>query len=121
MTDAAELDTLRACFAGLWGLDDLSDSNTSDAVQAAIAEPDKYILKPQREGGGNNLYGVLTIGSVLERGERHAMIWTPAYMMGWIRASALMQGICALMYALYSMLLFGTHFLHANSSFLPDL
>ena len=66
VTDAAELDTLRACFAGLWGLDDLSDSNTSDAVQAAIAEPDKYILKPQREGGGNNLYGVITAGSVLE-------------------------------------------------------
>jgi glutathione synthase len=23
----------------------------------AIANPDKYVLKPQREGGGNNLYG----------------------------------------------------------------
>ena len=23
----------------------------------ALAHPDKYVLKPQREGGGNNLYG----------------------------------------------------------------
>lgn len=23
----------------------------------AIADPEKYVLKPQREGGGNNIYG----------------------------------------------------------------
>lgn len=42
----------------MWGLEDLSDSDTAAAVQAAVAEPYRYILKPQREGGGNNLYGV---------------------------------------------------------------
>jgi glutathione synthase len=26
-------------------------------VQAAIQDPSAYVLKPQREGGGNNLYG----------------------------------------------------------------
>lgn len=27
------------------------------SVTMALSDPDKYVLKPQREGGGNNLYG----------------------------------------------------------------
>ena len=56
---------LRSCFAGLWALDadvsesnDLDDSKGNDKVIAdAISNPYKYVLKPQREGGGNNVYG----------------------------------------------------------------
>ena len=43
--------------AGLWGLDDLEDPETAAVVQQAIDDPDRFVLKPQREGGGNNLYG----------------------------------------------------------------
>nr|UKF18833.1 glutathione synthetase [Nicotiana benthamiana] len=42
---------LRKCFAGLWSLD---ESNT---VKDAIVRPGLYVMKPQREGGGNNIYG----------------------------------------------------------------
>jgi len=28
-----------------------------DTVQRALSDPDKWVLKPQREGGGNNLFG----------------------------------------------------------------
>lgn len=42
---------LRKCFAGLWSLDD------SDIVKDAIERPEHYVMKPQREGGGNNIYG----------------------------------------------------------------
>ncbi|XP_076883778.1 glutathione synthetase, chloroplastic-like [Bidens hawaiensis] len=42
---------LRKCFAGLWSLDD------KDAVKNAIQQPEAYVMKPQREGGGNNIYG----------------------------------------------------------------
>ncbi|KAH7543124.1 hypothetical protein FEM48_Zijuj02G0149900 [Ziziphus jujuba var. spinosa] len=42
---------LRKCFAGLWSLDD------SDVVSKAIARPHLFVMKPQREGGGNNIYG----------------------------------------------------------------
>nr|KYP71257.1 hypothetical protein KK1_010506 [Cajanus cajan] len=42
---------LRACFAGLWSLED------SDIVKKAIENPELFVLKPQREGGGNNIYG----------------------------------------------------------------
>ncbi|CAK9179504.1 unnamed protein product [Ilex paraguariensis] len=42
---------LRKCFAGLWSLDD------SNIVKNAIEKPELYVMKPQREGGGNNIYG----------------------------------------------------------------
>ncbi|GAU11551.1 hypothetical protein TSUD_345420 [Trifolium subterraneum] len=42
---------MRECFAGLWSLDD------SDIVQKAIERPELFVMKPQREGGGNNIYG----------------------------------------------------------------
>uniref|UniRef100_A0A2N9HVW0 Glutathione synthetase n=1 Tax=Fagus sylvatica TaxID=28930 RepID=A0A2N9HVW0_FAGSY len=43
---------LRKCFAGLWSLDD------SDIIKNAIEKPELFVMKPQREGGGNNIYGV---------------------------------------------------------------
>ncbi|KAK7332946.1 hypothetical protein VNO80_29703 [Phaseolus coccineus] len=42
---------LRKCFAGLWSLDD------SSIVTKAIQKPELFVMKPQREGGGNNIYG----------------------------------------------------------------
>ncbi|KAL9235073.1 hypothetical protein vseg_009869 [Gypsophila vaccaria] len=42
---------LRKCFAGLWSLDD------SKVIADAIERPELYVMKPQREGGGNNIYG----------------------------------------------------------------
>lgn len=42
---------VRKCFAGLWSLED------SNIVNDAIEKPGLYVMKPQREGGGNNIYG----------------------------------------------------------------
>ncbi|XP_068497955.1 glutathione synthetase, chloroplastic-like [Phaseolus vulgaris] len=42
---------LRKCFAGLWSLDD------SSILTKAIEKPELFVMKPQREGGGNNIYG----------------------------------------------------------------
>nr|CAD7206359.1 unnamed protein product [Timema douglasi] len=33
------------------------DKFGEEAIQLALANPDKFVLKPQREGGGNNVYG----------------------------------------------------------------
>eukprot|EP00879_Flechtneria_rotunda_P007073 GHRR01007424.1.p1 GENE.GHRR01007424.1~~GHRR01007424.1.p1 ORF type:complete len:423 (+),score=167.79 GHRR01007424.1:184-1269(+) len=49
--------TLQQLFAGLWSLDDPKDPSTAAVIQDAVHNPDRYVLKPQREGGGNNLYG----------------------------------------------------------------
>ncbi|KAL1214893.1 Glutathione synthetase [Cardamine amara subsp. amara] len=42
---------LMKCFAGLWSLDD------PEIVKKAIEKPELFVMKPQREGGGNNIYG----------------------------------------------------------------
>ncbi|KAE8576740.1 hypothetical protein XENTR_v10004304 [Xenopus tropicalis] len=46
---------IRETFAGLYSLD--TGEEGDEAVKAALANPDQFVLKPQREGGGNNLYG----------------------------------------------------------------
>jgi len=47
-------------FTGLYGLgqEELKEERglSATAVRAAIANPQAYVLKPQREGGGNNFY-----------------------------------------------------------------
>lgn len=45
---------VRRCFAGLYPVGPEGDTR---ATEDAIAHPERYVLKPQREGGGNNLYG----------------------------------------------------------------
>jgi len=46
---------LRSCFTGLFPLSD--DADGDPAVKLALGNPNLYVLKPQREGGGNNFYG----------------------------------------------------------------
>lgn len=58
MPDEAVAKEIRGCFAGLWSLDDPSEPTTAAVIQDAISKPHNYVLKPQREGGGNNLYGM---------------------------------------------------------------
>jgi len=57
---AQECETVRKCFAGLWSLD-IADYETEDDLSELIAttkeNPDGFVLKPQREGGGHNFYG----------------------------------------------------------------
>jgi glutathione synthase len=63
---------VKSCFAHLWSLDH-EDIQNSPSIQSAIADakihPENYVIKPQREGGGNNLYGhaiAIALGSVTE-------------------------------------------------------
>ncbi|CAN0396631.1 unnamed protein product [Ectocarpus sp. 12 AP-2014] len=51
---ASESAAVRRCFAGLYSVGPDGDAA---ATADAVAHPDRYVLKPQREGGGNNLYG----------------------------------------------------------------
>lgn len=44
---------LASCFAGLYALGEGDDQGV---VDMALEDPHSYVLKPQREGGGNNLY-----------------------------------------------------------------
>ncbi|XP_037336435.1 glutathione synthetase [Pungitius pungitius] len=49
------VEQLKATFAGLYTLD--MGSEGDQTVAMALAAPDQFVLKPQREGGGNNIYG----------------------------------------------------------------
>ncbi|KAK7337821.1 hypothetical protein VNO77_18408 [Canavalia gladiata] len=51
LEDKDDIAKLRKCFAGLWSLDD------PNIVRKAIETPELFVMKPQREGGGNNIYG----------------------------------------------------------------
>jgi glutathione synthetase len=55
--DAQSASDVRACFTGLYDVGSGRDSTAETALAAAIASPEAFVLKPQREGGGNNLHG----------------------------------------------------------------
>jgi len=48
---------VRKCFAGQFSVGKDRDADAVNAVERALDRPDLYVLKPQREGGGNNFYG----------------------------------------------------------------
>lgn len=57
-----EARAVRACFAGLWSLDmaeldEPAQKEAAAAIERAIADPTGFVVKPQREGGGNNFFG----------------------------------------------------------------
>lgn len=69
--EAAEI---RKTFAGQWSL---AESDGGDKVaKMAVENPADYVLKPQREGGGNNLYGEEMRDALLRMtpGERSAYV-----------------------------------------------
>jgi len=51
----AQIDAVREIFTGLYSLD--RDEIGNKNFEKALSNPSKYVLKPQREGGGNNIYG----------------------------------------------------------------
>lgn len=53
--DEAKIKKIQEIFAGLYGLED--DKNGRKALEMALNNPQKFVLKPQREGGMNNVYG----------------------------------------------------------------
>ncbi|XP_050522041.1 glutathione synthetase-like isoform X2 [Daktulosphaira vitifoliae] len=54
INDPNEVVEIRHIFTGLFSLD--LDQNGDNAVKMALDNPENFVLKPQREGGGNNLY-----------------------------------------------------------------
>lgn len=55
LTDADQIKRVNEIFTGLYSLD--KNEGGDEAVKMALANPEAYVMKPQREGGGNNIYG----------------------------------------------------------------
>ncbi|XP_064539765.1 glutathione synthetase isoform X1 [Drosophila montana] len=56
INDPEEMKAVGKIFTGLYSLDDNEAGNAN--YEMALRTPEKFVLKPQREGGGNNVYGV---------------------------------------------------------------
>lgn len=54
----ATTETLSRLFKGIWSLEDLGQAGAevNDVVERALLNPHEYVLKPQKEGGGNNFF-----------------------------------------------------------------
>lgn len=72
--DESKIAAVKEMFTGLYGLD--NDDMGDIALEKALKEPEKFVLKPQREGGMNNIYGQ-EIAEVLQR-------MTPFERQAWI-------------------------------------
>nr|CAG8478739.1 7399_t:CDS:2 [Entrophospora candida] len=55
LSDSSDVTKVRSCFAGLYPLD--SSPEGESATKLALENPERFVMKPQREGGGNNIYG----------------------------------------------------------------
>lgn len=56
LSDKDQIDRVKNIFTGLYSLD--KNEGGDEAVKMALANPEAYVMKPQREGGGNNIYGL---------------------------------------------------------------
>ncbi|XP_069676038.1 glutathione synthetase-like isoform X4 [Periplaneta americana] len=75
LDDPAKIEAVQEIFTGLYSLD--LDEHGNKAAEMAIMNPDSYVLKPQREGGGNNVYGEKVsevLQSMTDSSERTAWI-----------------------------------------------
>lgn len=70
-----DVQQLRSSFAGLYALEE-DDESTKAVIDDAIRNPSSYVLKPQREGGGNNLWNNEMVDALkrMNKQERAAFI-----------------------------------------------
>ena len=57
-SSAAYIDRIRDTFAAIYPLDDTPDGRYAIRAATDADQARGYVLKPQREGGGNNIYGL---------------------------------------------------------------
>jgi len=74
VADAGVAKALRSTFMGMYTL--TNDAEGDAAAKLALASPDNYVMKPQREGGGNMLSGedMCTALKTMSPGDRAAYI-----------------------------------------------
>ncbi|OQR68132.1 glutathione synthetase [Tropilaelaps mercedesae] len=68
--NAEQAQRIRAVFAGLYALDE------EEKYKMVLSNPENFVLKPQREGGGHNVYGkdILPFLKSLPASQRHEYI-----------------------------------------------
>jgi len=107
----ADVAAIRDCFMGLYGLE-RGLAGAEAAVKAARARPEDYVLKPQREGGGHNLYGEELVEALdrLTPEERAAYILMekirpPPFDSHFVRDGQVLQGAAVFELGVYGVFL----------------
>lgn len=102
---------IRECFMGLYGLEP-GLTGAEAAVKAARARPEDFVLKPQREGGGHNLYGAELVEALdrLTPEERAAYILMekirpPPFASHFVRDGQVVQGAAVFELGVYGVFL----------------
>jgi len=100
---------LRSCFAGLWSLG--ADADLA-VLARAKAEPKLFVLKPQREGGGNNYFNddvrkQLTAMSAEDLGAHILMerVFPKVQLTTLVREGHITHGMCLSELGIYSVFL----------------
>lgn len=55
LSDDDQIKRVKDIFTGLYSFD--KNEGGDEAVRMALEKPENFVMKPQREGGGNNIYG----------------------------------------------------------------
>ena len=56
LSDEDQIKRVKDIFTGLYSFD--KNEGGDEAVKMALENPENFVMKPQREGGGNNIYGL---------------------------------------------------------------
>ncbi|XP_055607680.1 glutathione synthetase-like isoform X2 [Uranotaenia lowii] len=68
-----QIGLIKEIFTGLYSLDKAEGGE--NAIKLALANPERYVLKPQREGGGNNVYGEDIPNALAKMNEEELSAW----------------------------------------------
>lgn len=108
--DKYTAELIRESFAGLYPLDDTPEGKR--AYEMALEDPDRFVMKPQREGGGNNIYGsdITAALQKLSHTERNAyilmdLIRSPPLQNLMVREGQLVEGEVASELGIYGIYL----------------
>jgi len=110
---------LKQVMTGLYPLDGSPESQ--EAVTRCLADPEEFVMKPQREGGGNNIYGkdIPALLNTLTPGQRNAYILMDRIRPPHHQVSLVKEGECHTVDALSELGIYGI-FLAKPSKRLAD-
>jgi len=124
--DSDTASELRSVFAGLYSLDAAAGTDKSNSeqenelralIERVVSHPEQFVMKPQREGGGNNFYGEEMVAQLrsLEKTQLAAFILMERIQPPPQLAECLRDGVAVQRSCLCELGIFGVFVAHNSS------